>query len=165
MTTIEAADKTPAEAFAIDSLDRLAWYGRKRAAYLAEIDLIKQSAEAMIADAQKGLQALDDRFQVQAEDFARQTLQATGAKTKTLKTLGGAFAFRTVPGGIRKDDAAALLAWAKEQAPDLVERQEIVKEDVPDAKLKAYFESTGEIPPGALLAEDRETFTHKPGKD
>lgn len=166
--TITTEALVPQQQFAIDSIDRLAWYGRKRGAIQAEIARVEANAKAITDDLRKELQDFDARFQVQAEDFARRTLEATGWKSKTLKTLGGAFSFRTVPGGIRKAEPATLLAWAKEHAPALVKREEIVKEDVPAEALKAYVaEMTaangGEfvIPPGAELVPDRESFSIK----
>lgn len=157
-----APEASPApEAFRIDTLDKLAWFGRKRSEKLAGIAAVEANAAAILRDLRKELEDFDGHFMAQAENLAMSTLQATGAKTKTLKTLGGSFAFRTVPGGIRKADPAALLKWAKVERPELVDRTEIVKEDVSAATLKLFFNATGEVPPGAEIIADRDTFTHK----
>lgn len=153
--------ETPVEAFAINSMERLAWYGRKLTAIDDQIRHIRANAEAMIADLEQEKKSLTDRFGSQAENCAMSILQATKAKTKTLKTLGGSFSFRTVPGGLRKADPVAVLEWAKTEAPGLVKRTEIVKEDVPAEAIKTHWQETGEIPPGCELVPDRQTFTHK----
>jgi phage host-nuclease inhibitor protein Gam len=98
-------------------------------------------------------------FDPQAEHFARLVLDAAGGKTKTLKTLGGSFSFRTVPGGLRVIDKDAALQWAKEHAPALVEVKTV--ESLPAAALKSHLQTTGEVPAGCEIADDRESFSHK----
>lgn len=154
--------------FGIDSMDRLAWFGNKRAGYAAEVARIQANAAAMIAEVEKRARKFDDRFMGEAEAFARQMLQATGAKTKTLKTLGGAFSFRTVNGGARVADKDALLRWAEGAAPELVEIK--TSYAIPADRVKAYVETEtarngGDImaalPPGVEYVPTRESFSHK----
>lgn len=154
------------QAFAIDSLERLAWLGRKRAGIQADIALVQRQAAEIVKGLEKQLTNLDERFMPEAEAFVRLTLQATGSKSKTLKTLGGSFSLRVVPGGYRKRDSAALLAWAKDNAPALVVTK--TTEDVPADAVKTWIEDQakangGEVtmPPGIELAQDRESFSHK----
>lgn len=164
------------DTFAINSLERLAWFGNKRAGLLAEIARIQANAKAITDALQKDLQGLDDRFMVQAESFAAQTLTATGWKTKTLKTLGGAFAFRDVPGGTRVKDAPALLAWAETNAPDLIKTvtpepvrsipAEAVKLFVAELQAQAAEDEAGgalpvQLPPGVEIVPTKTTFSHK----
>lgn len=160
MTEERASYQTEAdEAFRIDSLPKLEWYGRRRASLLANMEALHARYAECAQQMQAELKRLDEQFMAQARDFALQ--QLAGEKTKTLKTLGGNWSFRAVPGGIRKRDAKALVAWAKRERPELVDTRTEVKEDVPAEALRLYFEATGEIPDGAEYVPDTEAFTHK----
>lgn len=159
MTEEHATYTVADDGFRIDSLPKLEWYGRKRASLLADMKALAaryiECSEQMEAE----LKRLDERFMAEARDFAHQ--QLAGEKTKTLKTLGGNWSFRAVPGGIRKRDAKALVAWAKRERPELVDTRTEIREDVSAETLRLYFEATGEIPDGAEYVPDTEAFTHK----
>lgn len=149
----------PRPTFEIDSMDKLAWYGRKLTAKLAEIDALDASYKALRAGLLKDLDAFQWWFQPQAERFVRDQQAATDGRSKTLRTLGGAFSLRRVPAAIRKTDDQALMAWAQATAPDLV--RETIKHDVPADGLKRYWQRTGEVPPGCEIVPEHETFNHK----
>jgi hypothetical protein len=149
----------PKPTFAIDTLDRLAWFGRKVSAKQAEIDTLDASYKALRAELVKDLDAFRWWFQPQAERFVRDHLTASGGRSKTLRTLGGAFCLRTVPAAIRKTEDQVLVAWAQNSAPELV--RETIKHDVPADGLKRYWQSTGEVPPGCEIVPEHETFNHK----
>jgi hypothetical protein len=157
MTTDMITESRPT--FEIDSIDNLSWYGRKLTAKQAEIDALDASYKAARAELVKDLDAFRWWFHSQAERYVRDQLAAVGGRSKTLRTLGGAFSLRTVPTTIRKTDDQALVAWAQATAPDLV--RETITFDVPLDGLKRYWQTSGEIPPGCEHVPEYEAFNHR----
>jgi phage host-nuclease inhibitor protein Gam len=85
-------------------------------------------------------------------------------KSKTVKTPGGSLSFRTVNAHLKIKDRAAVLAWAKERAPQLVHTTMTPVEKFEADEVKAYVEKHGEIPPGIEGVPEHEAFTVKPPK-
>jgi hypothetical protein len=156
----------PDAAFAIDSMDRLGWYGRRLTALDAEAAELEASYKAAKAAITKKKGAFEAWFGPQARSYAEGILAADDWKTKSLKTLGGTFAFRSVPGGLRLDDRDALVAWARATAPELVAIK--TTESVPFEAARQWFETNlasgngADVPGGCVIADDRLSFSHKP---
>ncbi len=98
-----------------------------------------RQAEAMVCEAAKHA------------DFGRKKSRAVG---------NGTYGRRTVPPWLGVDDPAALLAWAKREAPSLVRLVE--KEDVPHKPLSQWFMTVGELPDGCSYEPEHETYFAKP---
>ena len=148
--------------FVIDGKDRLGWYARKLIALDAESDALTASYEQELARIAKRQQALRDWFDPQARIFVAEEIERIGGKAKSVDVLGGRFAFRFVPGGLRKVSKDEVLEWAEIHAPELITTK--VLEDVSADALKTHWKTTGEVPAGCELVDDRQTFIFTPAK-
>jgi phage host-nuclease inhibitor protein Gam len=93
------------------------------------------------------------RFEHELQLWAGANLPRRG---KTIQLLTGALSFRTIKGGPRIRDAAAVLTWAEEHAPEaIVETVTTTRKPSAEA-IAALYRETGEIPPGVEVAEERE---------
>lgn len=156
--TEDLAEATQAtgETFMVTDADSAAWVLRKIAAREAEIALVKAQAAEIVKGLQSGLESFKGRFEPQLEAWARVELEKTGGKTKTVKTLGGNLAFRTVPAGIEITDTgsaaevALTLGLVKPAPVDLAAYKKAAQ---------AALEERGELLPGVELRPARESFS------
>ena len=152
----------PDAAFMVDSLDRLGWYGRKLSGFAGELAALEASYKAAKASITKKQAAFENWFGPQAKGFAAGILAADGWKVKTLKTLGGDFAFRTENDRLEQIDKAAALDWAKANMPEAV--RQTIAESVVYKAVETNWRENGEIPPGYDLIIGGEAFRWSPRK-
>ena len=157
LPTIEDQEQGAVETrFEVTDTQSAAWVLRKIAARQAEIDLVKAQAQEMIKGLQSGLDSFRGRFEPQLEAWARQEIEKTGGRTKTVKTLGGSLSFRTVPAGLEITDTgsaaevAITLGLVKPAPVDLVAYRKAAQESL---------ERTGELLPGVEIRPERESFS------
>jgi len=122
-----------------DSLEKVEWVLEKmlhRETTLAALKERKRALDAnidaMILAEQKALAGLHRRFGPDLEQFARAELFSRGARTKTLMTPFGSISFRIVQGTVKIVDMARAVAWAEDEAPDIV-RKEVTPTDLADS--------------------------------
>lgn len=158
LPTIEEQEQGQGQetAFMVNDAQSAAWVLRKIAARQAEIDLVKAQAAEMVRSLQSGLDSFKARFEPQLEAWAREHLQMTGGKSKTVKTLGGNLSFRTVPAALEIADTgsaaetALLLGLVKPAPVDLVAYRKAAQE---------ALETRGELLPGVEIRPERESFS------
>lgn len=160
------------EAWSIATDDDAAWASRKIATAQAEIDRINAWAD-------REHKRIDDiverevRGPLNTIDFMKAHLHswfnkllANGRRTKSIDLPGGRFSVRTIPSQAKVDDQTQFLAWAKQNAPELVR----VKETVDLTELKKRFEVdgqyvidtlTGEFVPHVIVEPERENASFK----
>lgn len=90
-------------------------------------------------------------------------LSADFGKKKSREVGYGTYGVRRVPARLSVPDPAALLAWAKTQAPDLIQQK--IDERVPHKLLEARYKDTGELPPGTEYEPEREQPFAKPNTE
>jgi phage host-nuclease inhibitor protein Gam len=97
------------------------------------------------------------QYQPMLEEFAR--AETDGKKERSVRLLSGTVGFRRNPSSVEITDADALLAWAKENAPNAVK----VVESVGKTPIKAHIEGTGEVVPGVEYTPPADRFYIKEG--
>lgn len=157
-------EKTEGQPFEITDRKSAEWALRKIASKQAEIDLVRAQAAEMLAGLQRDLDSFKGRFEPQLEAWAREALEATGGKSRTVKTLCGNLSFRTVPARLTVGGMEDALHTAKLVAPDAV--VEVPATETLDKKrfleyASARFEETGELLPGIERTEERQSFSVK----
>ena len=160
-TTTETTEGQP---FMITDRKSAEWALRKIAAKQAEIDLVKAQAADMIASLQRDLDSFNGRYQSQLENWAREALEATGGKSRTVKTLCGNLSFRTVPARLVVESEEDALQTAKlvcPQAVAVVPAYEKLDKGTLTAYAKERLETEGELLPGFALTEERQSFSIK----
>ncbi len=151
----EAAQAT-GDTFMVTDASSAAWVLRKIAAREAEIALVKAQAAEIVKGLQSGLDSFKGRYEPQLEAWARSVVDATGGKSKTVKTLGGNLSFRTVPAVLEITDTgsasevAITLGLVKPAPVDLAAYREAAK---------VALEERGELLPGVELRPARESFS------
>lgn len=164
---MEETQTTETEAtkpFEITDRKSAEWALRKIASKQAEIELVRAQAAEMLAGLQRDLDSFTGRYQPQLEAWAREALEATGGKSRTVKTLCGSLSFRTVPARLVVGGIEDALQTAKLVAPDAV--VEVPATETLDKKrfleyASARFEETGELLPGIERTEERQSFSIK----
>ena len=168
--TIEAPEEgAPAaapERFIIDTEDKALWALERIMRERESLARLDAQYAAMRAAQVAELERTEARFLLPLEDWAKANPPKKG---KTIKTLAGDLAFRTVNGGWRVTDKAAALEWAKAERPELVKVKttEELDTDAAKALAAAIAKESGEVLPGLEFFEDRESFSvkaAKPGK-
>lgn len=159
LPTIEDTDQAAQaaqDAFMVTDASSAAWVLRKIAARQAEIALVKAQAAEIVKGLQSGLEGFRGRFEPQLEAWARTELEKAGGKSKTVKTLGGNLAFRTVPAGLEITDTgsaaevAITLGLVKPAPVDLAAYKKAAQ---------TALEERGELLPGVELRPARESFS------
>lgn len=145
--------------FHVDSKAAAEWVIDKMIALDERAARLDAQYKAMRAAIARDRESLDRRFSSELRAWAAENMPA---KSKTLHLLTGSVSFRTVRGGPRIADNAAVLAWAQGALPDAVVPQVSLKLDA--AAVKAHVKETGEIPPGVEIADDREEMYVKPAR-
>lgn len=118
----------------------------------------------MLAGLQRDLDSFTGRFEPQLEAWAREVLEATGGKSRTVKTLCGDLSFRTVPARLTIESVEDALQTAKLVVPDAV--VEVPATETLDKKrfleyASARFQELGELLPGIERTEERQSFSIK----
>ena len=85
---------------------------------------ILSNAEKIKKERQARADWLRTRFEPELGHWAKQALEETGGKSKTIKTLFGSISLRTVKGGVRVLDKEFALELAKKEYPDAVKVSE-----------------------------------------
>jgi hypothetical protein len=160
-TTTETPEGQP---FTITDRKSAEWALRKIASKQAEIDLVRAQAADMLRSLQSDLDSFNGRYAAQLEAWAREALEATGGKSRTVKTLCGNLSFRTVPARLVVGGMEDALQTARLVAPDAV--VEVPATETLDKKrfleyASARFEETGELLPGIEHTEERQSFSIK----
>ena len=169
MGPIPQGDENKPE-FMITDRQSAEWALRKIAAKQAEIDLVRAQAAEMLAGLQRDLDSFNGRYAPQLEHWAREALEATGGRSRTVKTLCGNLSFRTVPARLSVAGLEDALQTAKLVCPSAVVA--VPATETLDKKrflelVGAHFEETGELLPGIERTEERQSFSIKfaSGKD
>lgn len=158
-----------AEAFVLDSRTRVEWALRRIASKEAEIALVRAQAAEMLRDLEKDLEGFCEHFRPQIEHWAKQELEETKAKGRTVKTLAGNLSFRTVPPRLVIADEEEAMRRARADCPEaivIVPATVKIDKKVLGDYAKAQLADAGEIIEGYMLVEATESFSIKfAGKD
>lgn len=138
----------------INSADQAAFAVDAILSQRERVERVREQCEHLVHLAEQELVRLEEWFLPQLQSWLRENPPARG---KTLHLPTGSVAFRTVPGGPRVVDSGECLVWAREHLPAAVKTTECLAID----EVKAHIEHTGEIPPGADIVPDRESFDVK----
>lgn len=155
--------------FVLDSRSKVEWALRKIAAKEAEIELVTAQAQEMIKGLNTDLERLQAHFRPQIEHWAKQELEETKAKGRTVKTLAGNLSFRTVPPRLVIADEEEAMRRARADCPEaivIVPATVKIDKKVLGDYAKAQLADAGEIIEGYMLVEATESFSIKfAGKD
>lgn len=143
-----AVFRVDSEGAAVWVVDKLLSYEERQARlneqYLAMTDALKRDRE---------------RFERRFLGELQAWFEDQPKKGKSLRLLTGTLAVRTVRGGPRVVDEAAVFEWAEVDLPDAIKTQTVRKLDK-DA-VREHVRETGEVVPGVELVPDRESFSVK----
>ncbi len=140
--------------FTVDDPSKAAWALDKVLTARERLERVKAACQKVIDEAARDVEDAEAFFLPLLELWARENPPTKG---KTIRLPTGALAFRTVPGGPRVHDDAAVLAWAREHLPDaVVTKQAILRTAITD-----YVKATGDVPPGVDVVAPRESFDAK----
>jgi Bacteriophage Mu Gam like protein len=132
-----------------------AWATDKVLSARARLERVKAACAEAIREAQSEVENTELLFLPMLEAWAAGNLPRG---KKSIKLTTGAIGFRTVPGGPRVIDEAAVLAWAKEHGiPGVIK----VTESVSRTAVKEYVQATGDQPDGVEVVPSRESFDVK----
>lgn len=116
-------------------------YVRACAAELAQVQRRYDRIMQPLVEREKMLIAIGEHLASQAHFVG---------KSKSRKTAYGEFGTRAQPERISIENADELLAWAEKDAPQLIQTETIIKKKIPQARVKEFVQSTGELPPGVV---------------
>jgi len=148
-------------------MERAEWLLRKLGNIAAEKARIQAQAAAMVNQLESDTANLQHLYGKQLEAFTREELARRGNRRKSLTTLQGTCAFRTVPGGFCLIDPAAALEHVQsnfDSMDALVELQPCLKTEEYRLLAERHFAQTGELLPGTEERSERENFSIKFGK-
>lgn len=165
----ELLDEYPSDAFHIDNDNKADWAVRQILKGRAETERLKAIADAEIAELNEKKKALQERQETRENHLKAllhayfETVEKTTTKTQaSYKLLNGKLVLkRQQPEYLR--DEAALVGWAKDNAPAYVQ----VKESVAWGELKkatetqgdkVIYKDTGEVVPGVVAVERPDVF-------
>lgn len=94
------------------------------------------------------------RFQAELHAWVIAELADRGGKLRSLHLPAGRVGIRRRGPKIEIANQAAVLTWAAEHCPDAIKRSESVLK----TPLAEHFESTGELPDGAVLHDAADVF-------
>lgn len=164
METETTTEKPEGQPFMVTDRKSAEWALRKIASKQAEIDLVRDQAADMLRSLQSDLDSFNGRYAAQLEAWAREALEATGGKSRTVKTLCGNLSFRTVPARLVVESEEDALQTAKlvcPQAVAVVPAYEKLDKGALTAYAKERLETEGELLPGFALTEERQSFSFK----
>lgn len=154
--TIEEMTGAPAPKateFHITDESSACWVLRRLAAIEAEQALVTTQAKRRVEELEADRNRLMGRFGAELEAWARE--EAERRRRRSVTTLYGTLAFRTVPARLEVTDpqsaadVAITLGLVKPAAPDLVAYKKRAEE---------ALATTGELLPGVGMSEARESF-------
>jgi hypothetical protein len=167
----EHAEPLADEGFTVKDEDSAAWAVNVVLSYDEQIHRTKVQYERMMDRLEKERQRARDYFLPMLRAFYESNPPRKG---RTLHLVTGDLKMRTVPGGIRIDDEAAIRVWAEAHLPEAFREQfrqraaeraerDRVALEVAAAKAVAseHLEKTGEIPDGYRIVDASETFEVK----
>jgi hypothetical protein len=117
----------------------------------ARLERERAKVDAWLAKTNASAQQTIDYMESKLEPWIKITIE--GRKKRSVDLPFGRAGFKVTPGRMEYKDEKSVVAWAKENAPDIV----VVKESVPKPQLKAAIELTGEVPEGVefIFGEDK----------
>lgn len=152
-----------AEQFEIDDDQKANWFLGKLAAINSEKALIKAQAAEIVTRLDADAAQLNRMFLSNLESYAKASLAKVNDHRKSLILLYGTCKFTSVPGGPKVVDEAAAIEYCLENSFEIpigLVTQRVVSELDKKGYL-ALLEETGEILPGIVLVEPRESFSIK----
>jgi phage host-nuclease inhibitor protein Gam len=161
----EVEEKLPdsEDPFCIDSAEKADWYLSKLAALDGEERLVDQQRDAKVAQIATDKKAWEARFAAEFEHWAR--AEIAKGKRKSIVLPHGTASVRNVPMSIRVTDTEAAIAWAEENAQNLVETRKVLDGRLFNSLAKTLLQETGEPLPGIEISPEREAFGVKFGKE
>jgi hypothetical protein len=157
------------ERFAVNDVSSANWVIRKIAEARTYAEHVQSWAAAEIRRAENEERYLMQRFGAQLETWARQHLQDTGSRRRSIPLPGGTIGFRSAASRLEIADQTALLNWCRENltAAIVVELKAsgtdaltltawrathcpsaIAAESVMKSVVDEHFRATGECPAG-----------------
>lgn len=167
---VEPGDtETPDDAAPIADLNEANWHLRKIAKARREYDELGAVYAAEMSRVTAELDRLRLRWQIRADRIGHRIAwheaplksymamrMREDPRLRTLDLPHGTIKARVGKvAGINVDDKDAVIAWAGDSLPDLVEQRPHLVKSV----LDAYVRSSGEIPPGVTVVPPTTTFT------
>ena len=141
------------EGFHITDESSAVWLLRKLRGLEEEQDAIKAATAQRIEELTADKNRLIGRFGAELEAWARQEAEARRRKTITVPLAGCSVAFRANPSRLETTEEAGEIAitlgFTKAPAPDLTAYRK---------HAQAHLEATGELLPGLVMTEARESF-------
>ncbi len=134
------------------------WFLRKLAGIESEKARVRAQAAQIVAELDADAQRLRNLYEAEAREWAREELEKKGNRRKSLTLLQGTLAFRSVPAGLRVDDAAAALNHAA-----TIGAVKVDEAAYREAAIEAQ-KTTGELLPGVVVVPERESFAIRFGK-
>lgn len=143
----------PKTEFHVTDESSACWVLRRLAAIEAEKALVAGQAKRRVEELEADRNRLMSRFGAELENWARE--EAERRRRRTVTTLFGTLAFRTVPARLEitdpqsAADVAITLGLVRPAAPDLMAYRKRAEE---------ALATTGELLPGVGMSEAREAF-------
>lgn len=162
----ETTDTTPAptEGFIIDSTQKADWAIGLLADLEAKEARIKAQYAAMMRQIETDKNAWHGRFDAALENFAREEMERTKSKRKSLTLFNGTLGFRAVPARLVIENEADALQTARAVCPGAIievpATEKLDKKTLGDYA-KGLLETTGEVLTGFTVTEAREAFSVK----
>ncbi len=142
------------EGFHIDSESSAAWLLRKLRQISEERDAVREATDQRLRELDADYSRLLGRFGGELEAWARQEAETRHRKTITVPLAGCSVAFRTNAARLldteEAGEIAITLGFTKAPTPDLIAYRK---------HAQAHLEATGELLPGVVLTEARESFS------
>lgn len=133
------------------------WVLRKVVEARAYREHVRAWAEREIKSADREDEWFMQRFGPELSAWASKRISEQGGKKRSVALPAGIAGFRKEPSRLVLKDEAAAMAWAKRLHPELVvlvpETERLSKAD-----LNALVKSTGEVPDGGVITEERDAF-------
>lgn len=159
-TTLTTTETPETPEFHITDQKSAEWVLEKIATLKAREALVRAQSDRLLRQIASDQERLMGRFGAELEQWARQEIERAGGRRKSLVTLFGTLAFRTVPPRLERTpdaaDHARAMGFLSDPAPDLPAFL---------AHAKAHFEATGELLPGVQRTEAAERFSLKFAED
>lgn len=151
------------EPFQINNEEAADWYVSKLAAITSEMSLLHAQHEQRMTRLQSDLKCLQNLFQHQAEQWARQQIARDKRGRRSIILPHGTLQLRLVPGGVKVSDVAAAMEFALQSRPEAVRTVQSLDTTAYRQWAESRLAVDGEIIPGVEYLPDRESFSIKFG--
>ncbi|OGF05241.1 MAG: hypothetical protein A2W00_04650 [Candidatus Eisenbacteria bacterium RBG_16_71_46] len=128
----------------------------------AEAERVRAQSRELLTALQADYDSLMYRFGGELEHWTQEEIARRGGRRKSVITLQGTLALRTVPRSLRIADEQAAFAYAREQGMELITS---LNRQAYNRAAKTALEETGELLPGMETTPEHETFSIRFGKD